>query len=89
MAARALGWRVLDRYGISAELLKYAESINVSADAVMPDRVHFVPFVNDEFNNVLLNMVCGGMADAAVGPPASAGDTVRIKHGHGDHDRLV
>lgn len=60
VAARALGLPILDRTGITTQLLNYLSKNNISKNAVMPDDVHFSPFVNDEFNNVLLNMLCSG-----------------------------
>lgn len=57
-AARALQWRILDRSGITTQLRNYRQSIGLSRDAVMTDDYHYMPFVNDEFNNVLLNMIC-------------------------------
>jgi hypothetical protein len=58
LAAKQLSWRVLDRYGIKESLLEAYSSLGKTQGYVYVDFMHFVPFINDEFNNVLLNMLC-------------------------------
>jgi hypothetical protein len=57
-AAKQLGWRIFDRGGMASSLTAKAKSLGFSRDAVMTDRLHYFPYANDEFNNVLLNMLC-------------------------------
>ncbi|MFN9940292.1 MAG: hypothetical protein ACK56I_12545, partial [bacterium] len=57
-AAKALGWRILDRNGMTRALQRDILKQKVSFGRVYVDNVHFNPFVTDEFNNVLLNMLC-------------------------------
>jgi hypothetical protein len=57
-AAKQLGWRIFDRGGIALSLVQAALALKFRSSNVMTDSVHYVPYVNDEFNNVLLNMLC-------------------------------
>jgi hypothetical protein len=58
VAATALGWRVLDRHGMTRALHRDMLKYRMNFGRVYVDNVHFNPFVTDEFNNVLLNMLC-------------------------------
>jgi hypothetical protein len=58
LAAQALGWDILDRCGIATSLIVHALERGITLQQVYNDRVHFHPFVSQEFNNVLLNMLC-------------------------------
>lgn len=60
LAAKQLGWRILDRYGIKQSLLEAYHKLGKTYSYVYVDFVHFVPHINDEFNNVLLNLICRG-----------------------------
>ena len=57
LAARSLGWRVLDRNSMARLLWAASDADGLTVHA-MVDPMHYIPFANDEFNNVLLNMVC-------------------------------
>ena len=61
-AARQLGWRILDRNSMARRLWwhAYKQPHPVGKDAIMVDPVHYLPYVNDEFNNVLLNVLFEG-----------------------------
>lgn len=58
-AAYTLGWRMLDRYGITAALKTSLEGMGISFQAAaMRDETHAWPFVQNEITNVLLNELC-------------------------------
>jgi hypothetical protein len=59
IAARRLGWRVLDRNTITGRLKQTLASRGLNgSDLGYVDYAHLAPFVNTEINNVLLNMLC-------------------------------
>lgn len=58
LAARQLGFHVLDRYGISASLGYFLDSRSLPKSLAWIDNVHFRPYVSQQFNNALLNMLC-------------------------------
>jgi hypothetical protein len=58
VAARTLGWPILDRYGMAISLVQLADSLNLHRKQVFMDNVHYYPWATQEFNNVLLNMLC-------------------------------
>lgn len=58
-AAQSFGWRILDRNGMIRALFSTLQDAGVTdRNAQWSDRTHFQPYVNVEFNNVLLNMLC-------------------------------
>lgn len=57
-AARQLGWKILDRHGLTKRLHEFSKEMGISPGSVMTDRMHYYPFLNDEMNNLLLSMVC-------------------------------
>jgi hypothetical protein len=58
LAAVQLGWNILDRCGIATSLIVKALERGIAVEHLYKDRVHYHPFVSQEFNNVLLNMLC-------------------------------
>ena len=58
LAARDMQWRILDRYGISEALKDHFAAVELPREFGWVDALHFRPFVYQEFNNVLLNMLC-------------------------------
>ena len=58
LAARDMQWRILDRYGISESLKRHHDEVELPREFGWVDALHFRPFVYEEFNNVLLNMLC-------------------------------
>jgi hypothetical protein len=58
VAARSVGWPVLDRYGMVMSLVQLSDSLNLPRRQVFMDNAHFYPWATQEFNNVLLNMLC-------------------------------
>ena len=59
LAAQQLNWTLLDRHSIARSLMRfYAQPGQPGLQACQVDHVHYVPYLNDEWNNVLLNMWC-------------------------------
>jgi hypothetical protein len=58
-AAQLLRWRIIDRNGMVRTLQDALHSAGQHNPLLQwTDRTHFQPYVNIEFNNVLLNMIC-------------------------------
>lgn len=60
LAAMQLGWPILDRYGITKALAKYAwqPEHDMSFLDIYKDRVHVWNYVSREFVRVMLAMLC-------------------------------
>jgi hypothetical protein len=57
-AAKQLGWSIFDRYGMTWRLAQQVTARVAQPLAAWVDRVHFKPYVSNEFGNVVLNMLC-------------------------------
>ena len=58
-AAVALNWTILDRHSVARSLLRYYMQPGQPGDrAVLLDNVHYIPYINHEWNQLLLNMWC-------------------------------
>jgi hypothetical protein len=58
LAALQLGWRVLDRHGMTVALKRHLQDVGLPLEFGWADQLHFRPFVYEEFNNMLLNILC-------------------------------
>jgi hypothetical protein len=60
-AARRLGWKIMDRWEMTRllgkALAEKGESLTETGWG--PDGIHVRPYVNHEYTQVFLNMVCG------------------------------
>ena len=58
-AAVRMGWRILDRNGMCRNLWTSLKGMGLEPGGLgYTDRTHFMPFVNEEFCTVVLNMIC-------------------------------
>jgi hypothetical protein len=59
-AALNLGWKVMDRWEMTRKLKEAVlqRGENAAEVAWAPDNIHVRPYVNHEYTQVFLNMVC-------------------------------
>ena len=61
-AAKKLGWQLLERHQMARSVIRsFSEAGRPGYKYAIIDGRHFVPFLNDEWNNVLFNMWCDDM----------------------------
>lgn len=58
IAARRLGWPILDKFSITLALAKWADDAEANRGEIWMDRVHFYPYVTEVMSDVTLNMLC-------------------------------
>lgn len=59
LAAKQLGWPILDRFGMTVTLFDYLTERHLAPNHTMYiDRLHFRNYVNREFVNMVTSMLC-------------------------------